>query len=140
MKDNNSGNILFQGPSREGLYPLHLGLHHKNKSASSPSVMFTSIISTGVWHNRRGHPGQATLRQLSKLLQLSGSIPTTKVCSACQMEKSSKLPFFKIFFFSSSPLQLVHSDIWGSSHFHFISGVKFYITFIDVLLNLSFTI
>lgn len=65
------------------------------------------------------------------MLQITGPLPTTKVCTARQMGKSSKLPFSSSFSISSSPLKLIHSDIWGASPYTLISGVKFYITFID---------
>lgn len=104
VKDSNTGRILFQGRSRDGFYPFHLNLHHTNKSNSCPSVLFTSGISSNVWHKRLSHSGQHTLRQLSKLLQINGSLPTTKICIACQMGKRSKLPFTSSFSTYFAPL------------------------------------
>lgn len=111
MKDNYTGRILFQGRIRDGLYPFHLNLHHTNKLNNGPSILFTSGTSSNVWHKRLGHLGQHTLRQLSKLLQINGSLPTTKICTACQMGKRSKLPFTSSFSTSFAPLQLIHANI-----------------------------
>lgn len=85
--------ILFQGPSRDGLYPLSLDLHHTNKSISSPSAFLSFRVSSRICHHRLGHLAQEVLRLLSSKINIQGSNAPPSVCASCQMAKSSKLSF-----------------------------------------------
>ena len=52
-------------------------------------------------------------------------------CETCQFAKQTRVPYplqpYKIF----KPFSLIHSDIWGPSRINNISGVRWFITFID---------
>lgn len=62
---------------------------------------------------------------------MHGSPKLLHICSTCQMGKSSQLPFAFSFSYSSFPLELLHTDIWGYSPTPSINGSRYYVTFID---------
>lgn len=65
----------------------------------------------------------------NKSLPLSGKT-TFSFCNSCPMGKSHKLSFSLSNSISSSPLELLHSDIWMSPY-ESNSGFKYYLIFID---------
>jgi hypothetical protein len=52
------------------------------------------------------------------------------VCDAFQMAKSHQLPYPKSTSVSTSPLELVFSDVWGPASESF-GRFKYYVSFID---------
>lgn len=56
--------------------------------------------------------------------------PTSTVYQQCQMAKSHKLSFPASTRNSTSPLALIHCDVW-TSHILSLSGCRFYVLFID---------
>jgi len=82
VKDNLTGMVLLQGPSENGLYPIPL--HH---------------LSLNKW------------KGFAAYLPLTGSLDKTRICEACQLGKSKKLPFGESTRCTSNPLELIHSDV-----------------------------
>jgi hypothetical protein len=85
-----------------------------------------------VWHQRLGHPlayvFQLLLRHQN--FPLVRSFNKSRVCESYQLGKSKQLPFSESNRISTSPLELIHSDIW-TSPIPSLSGCKFYVLFID---------
>jgi histone deacetylase 1/2 len=52
------------------------------------------------------------------------------VCDACQQAKSHQLPFTHTHKLSTSPLELIYSDVWGPA-IPSAGGFKYYVSFID---------
>lgn len=52
-------------------------------------------------------------------------------CNHCYMAKSKHLPFPSFTTTTSSPLQLIHSDVWGPSPITSYNGFRYYIIFVD---------
>ena len=52
-------------------------------------------------------------------------------CVPCQLSKQSKLPFSNSSSRASSPFDLFHSDVWGSSPILTIGGSRYFVIFID---------
>jgi hypothetical protein len=52
------------------------------------------------------------------------------VCDSCQCAKVHQLPFSHSTHVTSSPLELVHSDVWGAA-ITSVGGFKFYVSFLD---------
>lgn len=51
-------------------------------------------------------------------------------CTTCRLAKSQRLPFELVEHRSTSPLELIHSDVWQSptlSH----QGFRYYVSFVD---------
>ena len=79
--DLRSGSLLFQGPCRDGLYPLSL-----------PSPQALTASSSTLWHQRFGHPSSSVLSRLSFCLG-SNSFSSKNFCKSCAVGKSTQLPF-----------------------------------------------
>ncbi|KAL0786108.1 hypothetical protein Bca101_002354 [Brassica carinata] len=68
---------------------------------------------------------------LSKFgLPLSSNVLLTKPCNACSINKMHKLPFSTSTLTSSSPLDIVFSDVWTSPIIS-IDNFKYYVIFVD---------
>jgi hypothetical protein len=131
VKDNQTGEILLQGLSKDGLYPMQLKKFSRNKARRY--VILIGIKTTvDVWHSRLGHPNHQVLQFMLKHQQ----IPVLKsksnklLCIPCQLAKSRKLPFCDSSRVTSAPLELIHSDVWTSPVLS-TNGYKFYIIFVD---------
>lgn len=122
-----TGRMLLQGPSRNGFYPFS-GV---SSSIKGVSAFLGTRVSNSIWHSRLGHPSSHILQNLvsRNKLPIKGVV-TSELCHSCPMGKSHKLPFPLSVSRSSSPLQLVHSDVWTSPSFS-INGFKYYVVFID---------
>jgi hypothetical protein len=111
----------------DGLYPLpssstpYLG-HHVHGATKSCSTL---------WHKRLGHPSSIVVHQVLR----DNSIPFSEsnkesVCDACRMAKSHQHPYRKLTSVSTSPLELVFSDVWGLASESF-GRFKYYVSFIN---------
>ena len=123
--DKATKRLLLQGPHTNGLYSLQ----------SSPARVFFSnrqiSASDEVWHMRLGHPNPTVLQQLSANKAIFINKSSKSVCEACQLGKSSRLPFFDSRFVATRPLERVHCDLWGPSPIASVQGFRFYVVFID---------
>jgi hypothetical protein len=111
----------------DGMYPL-----------SSPSTTHVGHQAHGViksssslWHRHLGHLASAIVHQVlhSNNILFSESNKES-VCDACQMAKSHQLLYPKCTSVSTSPLELVFSDVWGPASESF-GRYKYYVSFID---------
>jgi hypothetical protein len=129
VKDNLAGQTLFQGPSRDGLYPIFLYKNYKTrKFAAFIGDTATSII----WHRRLGHPAPPIINKLKQFAQLPvlGSSSHESLCESCQIAKSKSLPFSESNNVTAEQLEIIHSDLW-SSPIPSISGCRYNVIFID---------
>jgi transposase InsO family protein len=62
-----------------------------------------------------------------------GNLKTCDIsdCSGCKLAKFSALPFNRSISVSSSPFDLIHSDVWGPSPVSTKGGSRYYVSFID---------
>jgi hypothetical protein len=81
-------------------------------------------------HRRLGH---VPFESLSKLYPESfkGMEKGTLVCDACELAKHTRSTYPSIGLRSSDPFMLIHSDVWGPCSTTFVSGFKWFVTFID---------
>jgi hypothetical protein len=66
IKDMLTKEVLLQGPSRAGLYPMFLQQFRSNKASCKATSSFTAFIGVtapiNVWHLRLGHPSTPVLQ------------------------------------------------------------------------------
>lgn len=119
------GKILYQGLSKNGLYPIPFDLplrieqnlaafSTKVSPAQHSSTYLGKLVKKSLWHQRFGHPShEVVTRMLNKCSLSSISDVVPSVCQACLQCKFHKLPFSKSVSKSISPFELVHTDVWG---------------------------
>ena len=85
-----------------------------------------------MWHSCLGHPSLPIFRKF--LSALSISFREEYLCSfswnSCNINKSHKLPFPKSSITSSSPLNVILSDVW-TLPVSFSNGFHYYVIFVD---------
>ena len=123
--DKGTKQLLLRGSRNKGLYKL----------PESPKQVFFSSrqvsASDEIWHQRLGHPNPHVLQQLSANKSIFINKSTKGLCEACQLGKSSRLPFEASSFVATRPLERIHSDLWGPSPVLFVQGFRYYVIFVD---------
>ena len=130
-----TGKILYQGRSKDGVYPIYphqtsqLTLPFKNCNSVSKNSAFTRSL----WHMRLGHPHDQALHSLLPNVKSVLNKPNTvnQSFTHCLFGKMHNLHFPNSEFTASSPLELVHSDLWGSTPVNSVNGFRYYILFVD---------
>ena len=88
-----------------------------------------------IWHRRLGHPHSRILHKILSTLTNSKSATLTQTsslfCDACQLGKLHNASFPHSSSHATTPLELVHSDIWGLSPLSSSEGFMYYIQFLD---------
>lgn len=85
IKDQRSGRILFQGLSRNGLYPFPFSASPPPPNTNGPIAFLGERTSIDTWHKHLGHPSSASLRLLTSLpVQGASTIP---FCEFCKLAK-----------------------------------------------------
>lgn len=132
IQDKVTGQVLFQGMSDNGLYPIPVS-HFNNlfSSPSSPTAFLGAKISQSMWH-RLGHPSNViTSSMLSKSNVSTTLYSSLAICQPCLAGKFTKLPFPKSSTKTGSPFQVIHSDVLGHSSHTSIEEFRYYFSFID---------
>jgi hypothetical protein len=132
VKDKHTKAILLAGKSENGLYPLRF--QRSSLKAQHAAIALIGIrTSSLIWHYRLGHPAIDIVSRVVQSFHLP-VVPFTSnkmmVCESCQLGKSKRLPFSSSNRCTSTPLHLIHTDIW-TSPVASISGYKYYIIFVD---------
>ncbi|VVA35516.1 PREDICTED: Retrovirus-related Pol poly from, partial [Prunus dulcis] len=136
IKDNATQRMLYQGPCEQGLYPIYCSSSVQVSplsSGTSPIAFLVSKASIHTWHKRLGHPHSAVLKTIvtSNQLPLEDSSFSKPQCTDCILGKATRLPFTPSFSVSTTPLELVHSDVWGPSPIDSCTGYRYYVLFLD---------
>jgi hypothetical protein len=94
--------------------------------------MSPSSSSFYLWHSRLEHVLSSRLRFLASTEALE-NLKTCDIsnCSGYKLAKFSVLPFNQSFFVSSSPFDLIHSNVWGPSPVAIKEWSRYYVSFID---------
>ena len=58
-------------------------------------------------------------------------------CDICELAKSHRASFPLILNKSSLPFMVIHSDVWGSSKIPTLSGSRWFVTFIDDCIRMT---
>lgn len=126
IKDLDTRKVILSAECRGGLYPFP-----SVDSSSGKCVLSAIKPSLERWHNRFGHPSLVIVNKVLHQRNLDFVKESSKeVCDACQLGKSHQLPFSKSTSVSSSPLELIFSDVWGQAPSS-IGNKSYYVSFID---------
>jgi hypothetical protein len=117
--------------SGDGFCSMQLKKLSRNK-ARRHDVLIGIKTNVDVWHSRLGHPNHQVLQFMLNHQQIPvlKSKSSQLLCTPCQLAKSRKLPFCDNSHVTSTPLELIHSDIWISPVLS-TNGNKYYICFVD---------
>ena len=113
VKDLMTKEVLLSGQSRDDLYILS-----ELSAMSLPQVFSSTCLSTStnVWHRRLRHPSPCIFHFLASTKQVSCMSKQFNFnCSACPLEKSSRLTLKTTGHQTQAPLDLIFSDVWGLS-------------------------
>ena len=122
IQDLPIGKILYERLSKDGVYPIPASSFWDSASSSSPlhqieSVSaFTSVKSTQIslLHKRLGHPSAKLLQSAIQSVNHDFSFNKVDECCSCFSAKMHKFPLNKHKIQSTSMLQIVHFDVWGT--------------------------
>ena len=126
VKDLATRRIILRGRCVGGLYPLI-------SSSSSWSYKQANIVtkpSSSRWHSRLGHPSSVIVKYILSKNKLSYEPSVESVCDPCQQAKSHQLPYPISVSASTSPLQIIFSDVWGPAPTS-VGRFSYYVSFID---------
>ena len=136
-----TGKVLYQGLSKDGVYPIPFSSQLSANSAIASSLDFKSSVNVLVsneamlWHQRLGHLCSkllhSTLSSFNNNVKISVHDDICSQCKSCISAKMHKLPFPQHIMSSTSPLKLVHSDVWGPTPVTFVLSYKYYVIFVD---------
>ena len=138
VQDLKSQKLIGTSRKENGLYILD---ELKVSIAAAIAVVTTTVdlssfhlsfssSSFYLWHSHLGHVLFSRLRFLASTWAL-GNLKTYDIsdCSGCKLAKFSALPFNRSISVSSSPFDLIRSDVWGPSPIATKGGSRYYVSF-----------
>jgi len=124
VQDLQSQKLIGTGRKENGLYILdELKVSVAAAAAAATTTVdlssFRLSLSSSsfyLWHSHLGHVSSSHLRFLASTRTLE-NLKTCDIsdCSGCKLAKFSALPFNRSISVSSSPFDLIHSNVWGPS-------------------------
>jgi histone deacetylase 1/2 len=129
IKDRDTKAVLHHGRCERGLYPL---VSHSSRPRPAKQAHGVNKPSSSRWHSRMGHPAYPVVQRILRdnNLPCASSFSNESVCDSCQKAKSHQLPYGRSDSVSSSPFELIFSDVWGPAPVS-IGRNKYYVSFID---------
>ena len=127
VKDLHTRKPLVQGRNKNGLYEWpHL-------APKPPSIHLASTkVPFRLWHCRLGHPHSTILNFVLKKFSLPVATKDKfEFCNACCSNKAHRLPFQRLTLSSTTPFQVMFSDLWGPSLVLSLDKKLYYCIFVD---------
>ncbi|KAM0872543.1 hypothetical protein ACQ4PT_038661 [Festuca glaucescens] len=124
--------LVLVGHVENNLYVVDLS----KESSSLPTCLMAKHDEGWLWHRRLGHVNMRNLKQLLKGEHIVGltsiSFEKDRVCSACVAGKQLKKRHpIKSIITTSRPLELLHLDLFGPSHYDTLGGSKYGLVIVD---------
>ncbi|KAK1697026.1 hypothetical protein QYE76_013723 [Lolium multiflorum] len=125
--------LVLVGYVENNLYVVDLS---KESPSFSTCLMAAKHDEGWLWHRRLGHVNMRNLKQLLKGEHIVGLTGVTfekdRVCSACVAGKQLKKKHpIKSIVTTSRPLELLHLDLFGPSHYDTLGGSKYGLVIVD---------
>ena len=125
--------VVMMAERRGSLYYLYASVVKIQKDEQLNLVKASTLK---VWHERLGHPAMGSVKELVKKQIISADeSQEVQPCQDCIKGKATKMPYPTGKHTSSSPLDYIHSDLWGPASVNTIGGGRYYMTFIDDYLR-----
>ncbi|KAL6346216.1 hypothetical protein AAG906_027970 [Vitis piasezkii] len=122
VKDKDTKVTLLQGQLEPHL--LASSKHQVFLTKTQPTTM--------LWHQRFGHLSAVILQEIFHTCNISyNSNKTVDVCNACCCAKSHKIHFSLSTSRASSPLELIHADLWGPAPIPSSTGARYFLLLMD---------
>lgn len=138
IQDLRTGKVIGRGRRQGELFILDLGSSsdsHKCFLAPSSQEIDSANALWKLWHRRLGHPHAQNLKSLFSSGDLLSTVDfknnVSIDCESCALAKSHLLPFSKSIHHTTSPFELIHSDVWGPASSKSLSGNSYYVIFVD---------
>jgi hypothetical protein len=88
-----------------------------------------------IWHHRLGHTATDivtwVMQSCNVYYEKNKATVFSTVCFSWQLTKRHRLPTHLSLSHASKPLELVHTNIWGTASVKSTSGAKYFILFLD---------
>jgi GAG-pre-integrase domain len=127
LQELNRGRVIDIGKRSEGLYRLQ---QEEEKTKQRVCLAETPELELFLLHYCLGHIPFTVLGRLYPKLH-SRCSKTKLVCDACEFAKHTRTMYPSFGNRSNSCFDIVHSDVWGPSRVTFLSGSRWFVTFID---------
>ena len=156
-----TGKPLYKGFSKDGLYHIHglslpslesrLSSLPSRSSATSPFqepsyASYTACLPFArhnaslfdLWHMRLGHLQSRVVQTVLQKQFCGHSFPVSNsFCKHCVMGKMTQLPFSNSTSYTTSPLEIVHKDVWDPAPINLINGHRYYVIFVDDFIRFT---
>jgi hypothetical protein len=128
ISDPANQRMIMLGRKNGMLYELDAGSSVPEHTAliTSTGPAKLSIAESRMWHRRLGHPGEAAIKSI-----VSGYVDDGNVCEVCIQAKLRRkivrIPVQR----TTTPFELVHSDLCGPFAVRSSGGAQYFIVYID---------
>jgi hypothetical protein len=124
VKERTMNALFLAGRCKNGLYILP-------HNCLTQALLLVKV-SKEKWHRRLGHPASPIVLRIvqDNNLVVDANVSPSVICHACQLGKAHQLHFSSSQHVSTTPLQLIHTDVWGPA-LSSINNSKYYVSFVD---------
>jgi hypothetical protein len=126
LQDILTNEIIGRGTKRGGLYyvdDVSTGhVFHVRSDGREQQIQ--------LWHRRLGHPNFSYLKHVFPEL-FSDMVVSELKCPTCIVAKSHRTSYLPSLNKSIALFALVHSDVWGPSPISIVSGICWFVIFVD---------
>jgi hypothetical protein len=127
VKDRHTKQPLLRALQNNDLYHLN----------SSPQALVGDRVSTFIWHKRLRHTSSSTTHFIIKSHALPITSTKLDFCGDCCKAKAHVLPFHSSLSIATSPLYVVHSNLWGPSPIVYKNEFCYYVHIVEEFSKFS---
>lgn len=133
---NPVGDVVMKAQKSDGLYVVNAQPMDKSSCLKSESCRNVSEEKLGIWHRRMGHMNEHDLKESLKRESVLGldfaASESLDDCEICIRGKFSRPPFpSREDRRTTTPLEIIHSDVCGPMRQPSHAGARYFVTFVD---------